>query len=74
MPFLTADALTEDPEGLAFLRDVLAQPATGEEGEKRERPAAPTRRGPRRPPPKHGKSEPKLSSAQTGEAPVVAAA
>ena len=28
MPCLTADALTTDPEGMAFLRDVLAQPAS----------------------------------------------
>jgi hypothetical protein len=27
MPYLTADALTTDPDGMAFLRDVLAQPA-----------------------------------------------
>jgi hypothetical protein len=27
MPCLTADALITDPEGMAFLRDVLAQPA-----------------------------------------------
>jgi hypothetical protein len=28
MPYLTADALTTDPDGMAFLRDVLAQPAS----------------------------------------------
>jgi hypothetical protein len=28
VPCLTADALTNDPKGMAFLRDVLAQPAS----------------------------------------------
>jgi hypothetical protein len=72
VPFLTADALTDDPEGLAFLRDVLDQPAAAD-ARKGELPPTTTGRRSRRPS-KHGKSEPELSSAQAAEEPVEAAA
>ena len=47
MPCLTADALTTDPEGMAFLRDVLAQPASATAVSAR-RPAVAARRRVRR--------------------------
>jgi hypothetical protein len=72
VPFLTADALTEDPDGLAFLHDVLAQPAAADTA-KGELSVTVTGRRSRRPS-KCGKSEPKLSSAQAAEEPVEAAA
>jgi hypothetical protein len=72
VPFLTADALTEDPEGLAFLRDVLAQPAAADAG-KRELPATVSGRRSRRLS-KHAQSEPTHSAVQPGGEPVEAAA
>jgi hypothetical protein len=49
MPYLTADALTTDPDGMAFLRDVLAQPASAPAfPESANPPPVPTRRRARR--------------------------